>query len=71
MMTAQLSESVPVLKPSGWAAFDGQLALCRMVLYHRVPAAGLLAGGSIDEVEPPAFQAWMKEVIRGCHAVCG
>ena len=68
-MSAQFSVSVPVEKASGCGA--GQLSFWRMVLYHSAPTERVFAGGDMEAVEPPAFQAVMKDVMRGCQAVWG
>ena len=75
-MTAQLSVLVPVSKPSGfswyvpWPSFR-QVVFGDIVLYHSAPVAWVSKGVDMGEAEPPAFHAWMNEVMSGCHAVCG
>lgn len=65
--TAQLSESVPSFQPVGCVL--GQVSFCEIVLYHISPTAMVSEGGDMEDAVPPAFQVWMKGVMRGSHAL--
>ena len=64
---AQLSESVPSAQPVG--VLLGQVSFCKIVLYHMSPTAVVSEGGDMEDAVPPAFQVWMKGVMRGSHAL--